>query len=82
VPAGSRPLAGRDLLTGLAPTPSQPAPAVAPATPLLRRFEDLLPAGQLETLYAVLALGTLGLFLAWRAGVLVRHRPISGGRRS
>ncbi|MDQ1703789.1 MAG: hypothetical protein QOF18_155 [Frankiaceae bacterium] len=79
---GGQPLAGGDLVSGLATTPTQPAPTVAPSQSLLRSFRDLLSGGQLETLYAVLALGSLGLFFGWRVAVLARRRPVVGGRRS
>jgi len=39
---------------------------------VLRGFADLIGKSQFETLYAVLALGSLGLFIGWRAAVAVR----------
>jgi hypothetical protein len=79
--SGGQPLAGGDLVNGLAATPTQPAPTIAPSQSMLRSLQDLLSAGQLETLYAVLALGSFGLFIGWRATVLARRRQLVGGRR-
>ena len=80
---GTPPPGGTDLVDGLsAPAPESP-PAVAPPQSLLGRFEDVLSKAQLEALYAVLALGSVGLFVGWRATVLLRRRallPSTGGR--
>ena len=71
VTADRAPLGGNDLVQGLE-TPASP-PSVAPAgTGVLRGFVDAISKTQLETLYAVLALGSLGLFIGWRAAVAVR----------
>jgi hypothetical protein len=47
------------------------APAEAGA---LRGFVDRLSKGDIESLYLVLALGTLALFIGWRTAVAVRPR--------
>ena len=66
-------LGGNDLVDKLAATAATTPPDVAGTAPtLLRGFADLISKQQLETLYAVLALGSLGLFLGWRAAVAVR----------
>jgi len=67
----SAPLGGDDLVDNLASLASA-APSVATGTPVLRGFIDLVSKNQIETLYAVLALGSLALFVGWRAGVAVR----------
>jgi hypothetical protein len=80
------PLGGRDLVNGLGSPPGQPGPAVAePAGSLVHQFTDLLSRRQLELLYAVLALGTFGLFMGWRSAVALHRRPrpfigLRGGR--
>jgi len=69
--AGSAPLGGNDLVDQLATGATAP-PSIAAGRPVLRGFADLIGKSQLETLYAVLALGSLGLFVGWRAAVAVR----------
>jgi hypothetical protein len=82
VPPGAVAPTGRDLVASLG-SPQQPAPDLAPATPpALRGFVDELSRHALLTLYAVLALGTVGLFTGWRATVVLRRRPLAGGRRA
>jgi hypothetical protein len=72
------PLGGRDLVNGLGSPSQQPPPAVAgPPATLARQLTDLLSRRQLEVLYAVLALGTLGLFMSWRGAVSLHRRPRS-----
>jgi hypothetical protein len=68
------PLGGRDLVNGLGDPARQPAPVVAdPQASLVRRLADVLSPQQLEMLYAVLALGSMGLFVGWRAAVRWRR---------
>ena len=64
------PPAGGGLLQQLAGTPPA-APAVAPQT---TTFRVALDAFSLGDLYAVLALGTVGLFVGWRLLPLLRRR--------
>lgn len=72
-PPSVAPLGGSDLVSGLAtPTPANPPSVAAPGPAVLRGFADLVSKAQIETLYAVLALGTLALFLGWRAAVTIR----------
>jgi hypothetical protein len=69
------PLAGPDLVDSLTDTPGQLPPAVAPQQGVLRGFFDRISAAAVEQLYAVMALGSIGLLLGWRATVaLRRHR--------
>lgn len=63
-----------DLADELAARAPEDAPSVAPPQSLLGRFEDVVSKAQLETLYAVLALGSITLFLGWRATVAIRRR--------
>lgn len=71
-PARSAPLAGNDLVGKLATTSPEAAPSLAGEPRVLRGFVDLVSKSQLETLYAVLALGSLSLFIGWRAAVSFR----------
>lgn len=72
-PTSSPPLGGSDLVGHLATSAPATSPSVATATPgSLRAVADLISKGQLETLYAVLALGTLALFIGWRAAAALR----------
>jgi hypothetical protein len=81
VRAASGPLAGPDLVDGLANPPVEAPPAVAPPQGvLLRGLSDLLSPAALEHLYAVLALGSLGLLLGWRATVAARRHSPAGRR--
>lgn len=62
------------------------APAGAPhvAAPQaggFRGFLDGFDRGQVDTLYAVLALGTAVMFIGWRGAVLLRHGPPRARRR-
>lgn len=69
----SAPLGGNALVDKLATPASAPPRSIAtPATGALRSFVDLVSKQQLETLYAVLALGSLALFVGWRTAVAVR----------
>jgi hypothetical protein len=71
-PQQPAPLGGNDLVDQLG-SPAAAAPSVASGAPgVLRGFVDLVSKNQIETLYAVLALGTLALFIGWRAAVVVR----------
>ncbi|HEX4655748.1 MAG TPA: hypothetical protein VH274_08400 [Mycobacteriales bacterium] len=70
-PAGGVPLGGNDLVGKLATPAPTAAPNVAAPGPL-RGFVDLISKAQIETLYAVLALGSLALFIGWRATVAIR----------
>ncbi len=81
--AAPPPSGGGDLVTGLSTPPEQSAPAVAnPSQSLLGGFRDLLSKEQLEVLYAVLALGTVGLFVGWRGSMVLSQRRLTGpGRR-
>lgn len=75
------PLTGADLVDGLTNPPGQVPPAVAPQTGVLRGFLDRISAAAVEQLYAVMALGAIGLLLGWRATVaLRRHRRPIGWR--
>ena len=70
--SGTTPLGGKDFVGELASPSGATPPAVAGAPGVLRGFVDLVSKAQLETLYAVLALGTLALFIGWRAATAVR----------
>lgn len=78
--AGSRsatgsaaPVGGDDFVDKLAtPAPASP-PSIASRSPgVLQGFVDRISKEQMETLYAVLALGSLTLFIGWRAAAFVR----------
>jgi hypothetical protein len=70
--AGTAPLTGNDLVQELA-APAVTPPNIAPdGAGVLRGFFDRVSKAQLETLYAVLALGSFGLFIGWRAAVSIR----------
>jgi hypothetical protein len=72
-PQGSEPLGGNDLVDKLAATAAESPPSIAGDAPaVLRGLLDLVSKQQVETLYAVLALGSLALFIGWRAAVAVR----------
>jgi hypothetical protein len=77
--------AGRtpSLVDQLAPkTPATgSAPVLAPTPRGLRGILDGLSAYQVQTLYAVLALGAVTLFVGWRGTVLMRHGLPGGWRR-
>ena len=84
-PAGSQPtaphpLAGPALVKGLTAQRQPAVAAPAPSTASFRGFADLLSREALEHLYAVLALGSLGLFVGWRALIALRRRPAGGSR--
>jgi len=68
----SGPIGGNDLVNRLATPSTTTPPDVAGATGVLRGFVDLVSKKQVETLYAVLALGTLALFVGWRAATAIR----------
>ena len=70
VPAATPP-GGNDLVSKLSTPAATPAIASPPTGPI-RAVADLISKAQLETLYAVLALGTLALFIGWRAAVTLR----------
>jgi hypothetical protein len=66
-------VAGNDLVSELAtPTPAASPDLASGAPGVLRNIVDHISKAQLETLYAVLALGSLTLFIGWRAAVAVR----------
>lgn len=72
-PKSSIPLAGNDLVGKLSTPATNATPSIAPQPAnALRGFVDLVSKGQIETLYAVLALGSLALFVGWRAAVALR----------
>lgn len=74
-PGSAGTVEGNDLLTDLATGSGSAPPAVAPSRPpALRAFADLLSKSALEKLYAVLALGTLALFVGWRGTVFLHRR--------
>jgi hypothetical protein len=75
-PARSSPLGGNDLVSKLATARPETAPSLAGRPNILRGFVDVVSKTQLETLYAVLALGSLALFIGWRTAVSLRR----GGR--
>jgi hypothetical protein len=68
---GRAPVGGNDLVQSLA-TPESPPSVAATGPRVLRGFVGLVSKAQLETLYAVLALGSMALFIGWRAAVAVR----------
>jgi hypothetical protein len=71
-PQPPAPPGGNDLVDKLG-LPAAAAPSVVSGRPtILRGFVDLVSKNQIETLYAVLALGSLALFIGWRAAVTVR----------
>jgi hypothetical protein len=84
---GRSPHAGTVGHSGAAPASVQPPPSVAPS-PVVAVAPPSTPATlfsslsriSLMTLYLVLALGTAGLFLAWRGTVSYRRRPTAPGR--
>jgi hypothetical protein len=67
-------LAGGNSFVSRLAQPSQTAPpAVAASLPgPLRGFVDFLSKRDLESLYLVLALGTVALFIGWRTAVAIR----------
>ena len=66
------PVGGSGFASKLAGPPQSP-PAVAASPPgVLRDFVDLLSKGDMESLYLVLAFGTLALFVGWRTAVALR----------
>jgi hypothetical protein len=72
-PTRAAPLGGNELVGTLATSPPSTPPSVAGRSPgALRGFVDLVSKNQLETLYAVLALGSLALFIGWRATAVLR----------
>jgi hypothetical protein len=72
-------LADNPLLGAPGATAPVRAPAVSPPVRLLRGVLDGFTTG-LADLYAVLALGTMALFVGWRVTVAVRRsRPVAGG---
>jgi hypothetical protein len=79
-PPGTSPLAGGPPATVPGVTTGAP-PAVAPPAGALRSFVDLLARDVVEDLYAVLAIGTLALFLGWRMTVLGVNRRRLDRRR-
>ncbi|MBV9291431.1 MAG: hypothetical protein JO222_03190 [Frankiales bacterium] len=79
-PPGTTPVAGGPPATVPGVTTGVP-PTVAPPAGALRSFVDLLGRDVIEDLYAVLALGTLALFLGWRMTVAGTHRQRWDRRR-
>jgi hypothetical protein len=74
------PLAGPDLVDGLANPPAAVPPAVAGPQTVLRGLSDLLSPEALERLYLVMAVGSMGLLLGWRASVAARRHGFAGRR--
>ena len=62
-------------------TPGVPPQVAAPQSSGLRAILDGFTSGQVETLYAVLALGAALLFIGWRGTVVLRHGPPGARRR-
>jgi hypothetical protein len=58
-----------------------PPQVAAPQATGLRGVLDGLTSGQVETLYAVVALGGMLLFIGWRGTVLLRPGPPGTRRR-
>jgi hypothetical protein len=71
-PQPSAPLGGNDLVDKLGAPATAPPNVVSEGPRILTGFVDLVSRNQVETLYAVLALGSLALFIGWRAAVTVR----------
>lgn len=71
--SGTPPLGGNDLVGKLAkPAPATPPSVASGPSGVARGLVDLVSKAQLETLYAVLALGSFALFIGWRAAVAIR----------
>jgi hypothetical protein len=69
-------------LGGSAPAGAAPPPQVAaPQAGGLRGILDGFTSGQIESLYAVVALGAALLFVGWRGAVLLRNGPPRPRRR-
>jgi hypothetical protein len=82
LPATSGSALGGAAGTGGAPPPDQPGPSVASPPPALAGgFVNLLARDRLDLLYAVLALGTVGLFIGWRGAMLLSQRQVPVVRR-
>ena len=76
------PSGGQATGTAITTPPDQSAPSVAqPPQSLMGGFRDILSKDKLEILYAVLALGTLALFIGWRGSMLLTQRRLAAGRR-
>jgi hypothetical protein len=71
---------GSQLGGGAGAVPAAP-PQVAPQASGIRGFLDGFSSGDIETLYAVLALGVAVLFIGWRAAAVVRRGLLRAGRR-
>jgi len=58
-----------------------PPQVAAPRASGLRGILDGFTSGQLETLYAVVTLGAVVLFVGWRGAAVLRHGPPGARRR-
>src|SRR3954452_14204533 len=72
---------GQQLSSGGAVGSAPPPQVAAPQTGGLRGFLDGFTSGQIESLYAVVALGVALLFVGWRGAVLLRNGPPRPWRR-
>jgi len=66
---------GEQLGSGSAVGAAPPPQVAAPQAGGLRGILDGFTSGQIESLYAVVALGAMLLFVGWRGAVLLRNGP-------
>lgn len=72
-PVATGPVSGNTFVRQLAGAPQSAPPSVAATqTGVLRGFVDLVSKNDMESLYLVLALGSLALFVGWRTAVAIR----------
>src|SRR4051812_8200686 len=79
--AGAPGSIGDQLGSGTAAGAAPPPQVAAPQSGALRGILDGFTSGQIESLYAVVALGVALLFIGWRGAVLLRHGPPGARRR-
>lgn len=75
-------LAGNTFVDKLAGRPQTAPPAVATPQSVLRVFVDLVTKADMESLYLVMALGTVAIFVGWRTTVSLRSSNSGAGRRT
>jgi hypothetical protein len=79
--AGAPGSIGDPLGSGTAVGAAPPPQVAAPQAGGLRGILDGFTSGQIESLYAGVALGVALLFIGWRGAVLLRHGPPGARRR-